>query len=82
MAALFLPMESAELFVSEYLMQMLSICSCGFTVLGSPLIVQMGSATATGGGKAAIAIALCSFGIFTTGKPALVTSHHLQNCMM
>ena len=50
--------------------QMLSVFSCGFTLLGSPLIVQMGNATASMGGKAAIAVGLCSFGAFTTGMSA------------
>ncbi|KAK9811076.1 hypothetical protein WJX73_000254 [Symbiochloris irregularis] len=45
----------------------LSIFSCGFTLLGSPLIVQMGSAHSSLGGKVAIASMLCGFGIFTTG---------------
>lgn len=52
-------------------MQLLSISSCAFTLLGSPLIVQMGTAATSVGGKAAIAIGLASFGLFTTGRTSL-----------
>ena len=48
-------------------MQKLSIFSCIFTLLGSPVIIQMGNASASLGSKAAIAATLGTFGCFTTG---------------
>lgn len=61
-------------------LKLLSISSCAFTLLGSPLIVQMGTAATSVGGKAAIAIGLASFGLFTTGLLHWFTGpyvHHL-----
>jgi len=67
MCALLLSGAHCILLTLTFAIQKLSLFSCACTLLASPIIIYMSSASSFGA-KASIAFTLCGFGFFTTGE--------------